>query len=403
MTSKQKATAKPHAADAKTVVTATTQTVEASTAAVQPETTKATNPALDSSPVTAPPLKDTQPKPVPDKPTQEQESKSSIIQVEQEECAQANPAQQTTDLPVANEQKQTAQAIPAAQEAVEQPVAAEATKPAEQWFESTEQWHAISEAVVGLAHRDANPPLPCQDAALADSKLRPLVIVADGAGSSAVSEIGSQAVVSGLSRLLNTLAQQVSDLLDKPDVDTKQAHSFGLLLVKHALGVLEDLAVNHRRPLKDFRCTLLLAIQGQHNTLWVKIGDGALVAEHMQLQDKQLKPKLFTFGEVGKGEFANQTTFIDEHLQPEDVQTGLHPSLLVTGLAAMSDGAADRLVSNDGSRIAEQVASWFHALRQGKLKRRTLTRAFYADSFTKGTTGDDCSIALAACTLGVVR
>lgn len=77
-----------------------------------------------------------------------------------------------------------------------------------------QQWHASYEAVVGLAHRDASPPLPCQDSAMALNTPRPMVIVADGAGSSAVSEIGSLAITTGLVRLLNTLEKQVAQLLD---------------------------------------------------------------------------------------------------------------------------------------------------------------------------------------------
>ncbi|MBE0508758.1 MAG: hypothetical protein IBX50_18900, partial [Marinospirillum sp.] len=62
----------------------------------------------------------------------------------------------------------------------------------------------------------------------------------------------------------------------------------------------------------------------------------------------------------------------------------------------MSDGAADRLVANDGSKVSSQISGWLHDLRQGKLKRRALTRLFYSDAFTQGTTGDDASLALAA-------
>lgn len=266
-----------------------------------------------------------------------------------------------------------------------------------QFCKPDHQWQASFEAVAGLSHRDASPPLPCQDTALGMNFPRPLTIVADGAGSSAVSEIGSHAVVLGLSRLLTTLDQQVSALLDGPETASiEDGRKFGLLLVKHAKGLLEDLAKQQRRPLKDFRCTLLLAIQGKAHLLWVKVGDGALVAETLQQQGETLQPQLETLGKVGKGEFANQTTFIDDYLQPDGVQVGVASSQFITGFAAMSDGAADRLVANDGSRVSSQVSSWLHDLRQGKLKRRNLTRFLYSDGFTKGNTGDDASIALAA-------
>ncbi len=263
--------------------------------------------------------------------------------------------------------------------------------------EPDQHWQACYEAVTGLAHRDANPPLPCQDSAVALNSSRPIVIVADGAGSSAVSELGSQAVTTGLARLLNTLERQVVQLLDQPqNSSSEEVRSFALLLVKHAKGILDDLAVQHRRPQKDFRCTLLLAIQGKAQLLWLKIGDGALVIETLQQDAGKLLPTLTTLGRVGKGEFANATTFIDDHLQPTDVQTGSCSSAHITGFAAMSDGAADRLVANDGSHVSPQISDWLNKLRHGKLKRRELTRLFSSEHFTHGTTGDDASVALCA-------
>lgn len=192
----------------------------------------------------------------------------------------------------------TAQPLPAAvtpAEAASPPAFARCTGP----------WFSQYEAVAGLAHRDMPIPLPCQDAALASSDPRPWLLVADGAGSSAVSEIGARSVVAGLNRLLHTLEQQVASLLDaeqapRPD----EARRLTLLLVKHARGLLADLAAEHRRPLKDFRCTLLLAVLGQRNLLWLKIGDGALVVERTQAaspKSGEWLASLETLGHTGKG------------------------------------------------------------------------------------------------------
>lgn len=279
--------------------------------------------------------------------------------------------------------------------ATEQTEVPEPVTSASAWLVSGQHWQACYEAVTGLAHRDANPPLPCQDSSLGLATPRPAVIVADGAGSSAVSELGAQAVTIGLARLLNTLEKQLAELLDKESQEDK-LRPFGLLLVKHAKGILDDLAAQHRRPQKDFRCTLLLLVQGKERLLWVKVGDGALVTERLTLKQDTLHPELVALGELGKGEFANHTTFIDDHLQPDSVQTGTCASAYITGFAAMSDGAADRLVSNDGKRVSDQISDWLHELRQGKLKRRALTRLFSSEQFTRGTSGDDASIALCA-------
>jgi Protein phosphatase 2C len=78
----------------------------------------------------------------------------------------------------------------------------------------TGNWYAVAEAVVGLTHRRAEPPLPCQDAFSISTKPRVSLLVADGAGSAAVSEIGANAVVNSCQRLLDTFDDQVSELLD---------------------------------------------------------------------------------------------------------------------------------------------------------------------------------------------
>lgn len=315
-----------------------------------------------------------------------------VIKTKSKPQAKSNPADQAQ-----SEVKLHTQQEPAVEPEPRTTPKESAQTPALTACEPNQHWQACYEAVTGLAHRDANPPLPCQDSAVALNSSRPIVIVADGAGSSAVSELGSQAVTTGLARLLNTLEKQVAQLLDQPDNDSsRETRSFALLLVKHAKGILDDLAATHRRPQKDFRCTLLLAIHGKNQLLWLKIGDGALVTETLQYDSGKLLPTLSTLGNVGKGEFANATTFIDDHLQPSDVQAGSCNSTYITGFAAMSDGAADRLVANAGNQVSSQVSDWLNKLRQGKLKRRELTRLFSSENFTRGTTGDDACVALCA-------
>lgn len=266
----------------------------------------------------------------------------------------------------------------------------------------TGEWVSQYEAVVGLSHRKNKEALPCQDAATAFSlpKLhRAAIITADGAGSSAVSDLGSAAVVNGLSRFLQTLNPLLSPLLDEDNFD-EEYDRFAKIVVNHARGILLDLAAQHRRPMKDFRCTLLMAVVGIKHTLWIKVGDGALVAEKRFYENKELRAERATLGNVGKGEYANQTVFIDENLRPSDIQSGVISSEQLTALFAMSDGAAERFVANDGSRVAKKLSDWADELRQDRLGRHKITAYFYSDEFQKGKnghhSGDDCSIAMIA-------
>ena len=269
-------------------------------------------------------------------------------------------------------------------------------------------WSCLSVATAGLAHLEATPPVPCQDAAGATTRWRPILVVADGAGSSAASDIGARAVVSAMLRLADTLEPQLAWLLDGSQEHSQETlKQFAELLVSHARGTLIDRAAELCRPVRDLRCTLLLAVLGRERLLWLKVGDGELVLERAVPEATSnselgeggtpaLAPQLTTLGERGKGEFANQTQFVDERLEIEQAQYGCAATQALTGIALMSDGAAEKLVSFDGSQVSGQLSHWFDDLRQARLRQRDLVRCFYSESFCRGTSGDDRSIALAS-------
>jgi hypothetical protein len=264
-------------------------------------------------------------------------------------------------------------------------------------------WTTLATAVAGLAHLETLPPVPCQDVAGAVGGRRPTLVVADGAGSSPASELGARAMVRAMLRLVDTLEGQVARLLDDTDEPAEPVlRQFALLLVKHAKGVLQDQASEQHRPVRDLRCTLSLVVLGRSRLLWLKVGDGAIVMEQAvpaESPDPEAAERflqLTTLGEPGKGEFANQTVFVDDCLTPDQVQSGSHDIAAVTGAAVMSDGAAEKLVANDGGRVAGQLSHWLDDLRDGRLRQRHLVRFFYSEAFCRGTAGDDRSIALAS-------
>lgn len=72
----------------------------------------------------------------------------------------------------------------------------------------------------------------------------------------------------------------------------------------------------------------------------------------------------------------------------------------MTGVAAMTDRAAERLVSLDGSRISGQLATFFNEARTEKL-RRTGRRSFLQEhEVWRSTAGDDRQLAIVACDEG---
>lgn len=270
------------------------------------------------------------------------------------------------------------------------------------WCLANHQWSVMAEAVVGLTHRDKN--LPCQDAVACQIVPRTCLVVCDGAGSSVLSELGANALCQGLSLLCHSLEALWHDLLDNEATNDSLLNTLTRIVLRHAKGIMQNLATTHKREVRDFRSTLLMLVVGKAQLFWLKVGDGALVIEQIEHRFSQpalpsdgLVPVLTTLGELGKGEFANQTTFVDDSLKFSDVQYGLYASQYLTGFAAMSDGAAEKLVSLNQQQVAGRISQWFDALRQQRLSRKTLTQAFYGEDFNKNSTGDDRSIALAAC------
>lgn len=254
-------------------------------------------------------------------------------------------------------------------------------------------WAGMEEAVVGLAHRARNQP--CQDAVQLKVHPRPILVLADGAGSAKLSHLGAGAVVRGVARLVLSLESSFSQLLDQPHSETSQARQWALTLVKHARGLLEDLAASEWREVDELRCTLLVCIVGKVRSLWLKVGDGAIVVAEAAAEHGELRQSLRVVGDIGKGEFANQTTFIDK-VTPDQVQWGVFASDNLAGVALMSDGAAERLVADDGQRVAERMHTLFAHAAEGKLARQTLTQMFYAPEFCQRSTGDDRSMVLVA-------
>ena len=249
-------------------------------------------------------------------------------------------------------------------------------------------WLAVDAAVVGTAHLRATPPKPCQDAALVDVRGRALAILADGAGSAAVSHLGAAAVITGIRRLCRTIECDLAAILDTECARVGLGEMLASRIVSHAKGLVDDLAEAHLRPPEDFRCTLLLWLSGRQRALWVKVGDGALVVER--------EGACFCVGPAGKGEFVNQTCFIGPRLEDSQWAWGEIDASGISGLAAMSDGAAERLVSSDASRVSPAIGKLLRGVAEAQVGRREIFGLLAEADFWKGTSGDDKSLALMA-------
>ena len=248
-------------------------------------------------------------------------------------------------------------------------------------------WQTVGESVVGLAHRRGATPVVCQDAYCLSNAQRVILVVCDGAGSSIMSEVGSFQLSQSIVRLIFSLEPVIGDLLDSGN-NPKFGNVIAETLYNYSIKLLKDIASNNKRDIKDFRTTLLLVVTGKKNIFWLKVGDGEIVID----KDGSLE----CVGKTQKGEFANETVFIDENLKISDVQYGLLDIEPVFGIAVMSDGASERLVSIDRKTIAGRLQKFFNLLNDSKLPRDELYKFLTNHEDWKGSTHDDKTLVLAA-------
>lgn len=249
-------------------------------------------------------------------------------------------------------------------------------------------WQLCGDVVTGLAHRRKG--LPCQDAVAVRNAPRPILALSDGAGSAPISERGAQALVSGITRFLLSLEDALAPWLDgEGETSPEQVKCWSERLRLHARGLLVDLAQAERRDLHDVRATLQVVVVGEHHVFWWKVGDGAIVARNPE--------GMWSLGNLAsaKGEFANQTCFVDM-ASGNDVQSGILPTREVSGIALMSDGGAEKLVSHDGSKIATRLGTWLNEVAEQRFTIDRIALAFHEPAMWERTSLDDRSILLAA-------
>ncbi len=252
---------------------------------------------------------------------------------------------------------------------------------------TTWRWRRVFGAVVGSSHLRADPPVPCQDSALAVLVPRPAIFVADGAGSARLSHFGSSAVVRYLNRFtasIEDINQKILDQDRQQDIEIEKIYAYRF--IRYTIEILQELSVEKKEPVDFFKCTLLIAIIGKNKLFWLKVGDGFIVIEK--------ENNLELIGPLGKGDFANQTTFVTENLADKDIYYGFLDVQHVTAVAAFTDGAGEKLVSTNGLDISRALSKFFDNIRTGEFKQFDLHQFLSNKDVWRRTTGDDKGIAI---------
>lgn len=246
-------------------------------------------------------------------------------------------------------------------------------------------WHGVAAEAIGYRHLEQE--LPCQDRALVNTKIRPHLLLCDGAGSARMAELGAETLTMGLSRLLITLEPYLTDWLDdEAEPEAVDVNRLAMLLVRHAKGINADLANASRTKGEDYRSTLLLAVMGQRRLFWMQIGDGALAIRERSSADMAWH----MLAKPAKGEFANQTCLVDPSLHIAQVKWGWRSAERIEAIVAMSDGATERLMRFSDDHFAPLLDQW----ADNRIARRGLFECLADGEVWRRTSGDDKSVAL---------
>lgn len=135
-----------------------------------------------------------------------------------------------------------------------------------------QDWRAVGISVAGTSH--AKTMLPCQDShrlEIVDCFGQVVIMIAsDGAGSASRSEQGS-----GLAceRVLADVRKFLESGARLSDVTREKAREW----VENAFVVIDDAAMQAELPVREFACTLLVALISDEHSVFLQIGDGAIV------------------------------------------------------------------------------------------------------------------------------
>jgi Protein phosphatase 2C len=162
------------------------------------------------------------------------------------------------------------------------------------------RWRIAKAVVEGTSH--AATGVPCQDYAdinEIETEQGPvlLAVVSDGAGSATHSDIGSWLATKTVLELIELHFEEGGSIqtIDRPLA--------GVWIERVGLEMAND-ASRHERVLRDYACTLLVAIVGETGAAFLQVGDGGIVTSRAGDEDWT-----YVFWPQ-HGEFANTTNFV---------------------------------------------------------------------------------------------
>jgi hypothetical protein len=243
------------------------------------------------------------------------------------------------------------------------------------------QWRVTAASVIGTSH--LKQQTPCQDYSLCSTtEDRLICAISDGAGTASHADTGARITATYFVRAFSEVADLAA--IDREHI-TGFVGSLQALLVKEASG--------SGATVGDYACTLLGVVASPTHTLYVQIGDGAIV---IPTSDPQAYDWVFW---PQHGEYANTTNFVTQANAQDVCELRVGPA--VSEFALFSDGL-ERLILNEATRSVHAPAllpifDWFRSPEAADAAERSRALTAYLDSdHINARTDDDKSLMVAA-------
>ena len=193
------------------------------------------------------------------------------------------------------------------------------------------RWNIVGGTALGTSHESSG--LPCQDTvawwvAPADSHglVKAVVALADGAGSAALGEVGSQVAVAEVVRLAQTTTGD-------GDAKAMMAELFA-----GARRAVESAAGERHASPRHLATTLAVALATEREFAVAQVGDG-IVAVRSRIAG-------LTGLTLQRGEYANESTFLTLGDELENFNIAVFPAEEVDAFGLSSDGMRLLITSN---------------------------------------------------------
>lgn len=188
-------------------------------------------------------------------------------------------------------------------------------------------WRIAAASVIGTSH--AKTGLPCQDSArvrLVNTPQGPVLVsaVSDGAGSAAHSEMGSRAAVT-------TATYLIENYLEAGGTVSAIDHETALSWLAQIQSVISNLAIEAGTSVREFACTLMVAVVAFDVSVFLQVGDGAMV-----VREEGDDGWSYVFWPQ-HGEYINSTNFVTS-LDASEVMEFARPARRIESFSCFSDG-----------------------------------------------------------------